>query len=212
MSRIRVLLVDDHTVVRQGLRLVLEREPSIEVVGEAGDGEQALAMAAALKPEIVVMDVSMPVMDGLEATRQLKRLLPDCQVVALTVHQDDDYVLGLLRAGASAYLPKKAAAAELVAAVQAASRGENYLHPAVTRTVLDDYLRAPPLSPDPLTPRERQILKLVAEGKTNREVAEMLSLSVKTVETHRTNLMQKLGKHDLPSLVRYAIKVGLVEL
>jgi two-component system response regulator NreC len=212
---IRVLLVDDHAIVREGLRLVLSAEPTIEVIGEAEDGRQALDLADKLRPDVVVMDIAMPNLNGLEATRQIRRRTPEVQVVILTMHENRLYSLEIAKAGASGCVLKRSMGKELVTAIQAAARGESYFSPAIAAAVLDDYRRlASHPTPDevhPLTEREREILQLIAEGQTNREIADLLTLSIKTVQAHRANIMEKLGAHDRTELVKYAIRTGMIE-
>jgi DNA-binding NarL/FixJ family response regulator len=208
---LRVLLADDHTILREGVRLLLQAQPDIAVVGEAGDGEQALALARRLRPDIVVLDIAMPGLSGLEVTRRLRAELPAVQVVVLTMHADREYVTEVVQAGAAGYVLKQAAAQELVRALRAVRDGEAYLHPAATRALIGDYLRRcdePPA--DGLTPREREVLRQVALGRSNRAIANALGISIKTVEAHRANLMAKLNMHDRTELVRYAIRTGLI--
>jgi len=208
---LRVLLADDHTILREGVRLLLQAQPDIAVVGEAGDGEQALALARRLRPDIVVLDIAMPGLSGLEVTRRLRAGLPAVQVVVLTMHADREYVTEVVQAGAAGYVLKQAAAQELVRALRAVRDGEAYLHPAATRALIGDYLRRcdePPA--DGLTPREREVLRQVALGRSNRAIANALGISIKTVEAHRANLMAKLNMHDRTELVRYAIRTGLI--
>ncbi|MGH7462893.1 MAG: response regulator, partial [Longimicrobiales bacterium] len=190
--------------------------PDIDVVGEAGHGEQALEMAAKLRPQVVVMDISMPGMGGIEATQRLRSEFPDIHVLALTMHEDESYVFRLLRAGASGYVLKRAAATDLVTAVRAASKGEAFLYPSVARNVIADYLRRVEAGEekdryDGLTGREREILTLIAQGSSNQEIAKQLYISIKTVQTHRAHILEKLGLHDRTELVRYAIRKGLIE-
>ncbi|MBI4277283.1 MAG: response regulator transcription factor [Armatimonadetes bacterium] len=216
MSRIRVLLADDHTVVREGVRVILTAQPDIEVVGEAATGREAVDLSRRLKPDVVVMDVSMPDLNGIEATRVIKQEMPEINVLGLTMHEDEAYVFQLLKAGASGYVLKRAAAHDLVEGVRAASRGEAFLYPSVAKAVVEDYLRRLESGGerekyDGLTEREREILTLVAEGFTNQQIAEKLYISVKTVQTHRAHIMEKLGLHDRAELVRYAIRKGLIE-
>lgn len=211
---IRVILVDDHVIVREGLRMVLQSQPDTEVIGEAGDGREALDMIAALHPDVVVMDIAMPNMNGLEATRQITRRYPDVRVVILTMHENQQYLVQIVRAGATGCVLKRSAGTELVSAIDAASRGENYFSPTIATYVVEDYRRllAEPRTPDgtTLTEREREILQMVAEGRTNREIAEALTLSIKTIQAHRGNIMEKLGAHDRTDLVKYAIRVGMI--
>jgi len=211
-----VLLADDHAIVREGVKMILTAEPDLEVVGEAEDGLQAVEMARRLKPDVAVLDVSMPRLNGIEATRQIRAALPDTQVLALTMHSDDTYVFQLLKAGASGYVLKRAAATDLVQAVRAARRGEAFLYPAIAKAVVADYLKRLESGEgreayDGLTEREREILTLVAEGVTNQDIAERLYISIKTVQTHRAHIMEKLSLHDRTQLVRYAIRKGLIE-
>ena len=209
---IRILLVDDHTMVREGIRLCLEAMGDMEVVGEAADGRQAVARALELRPDVVLMDVSMPGLSGIEATLEIKRARPEIQVVGLSMYDDEEYVTRLLRAGAAGYVLKRSAATELGAAVRAAHAGEAFLQPSIAKRVITDYLRR--LDQEPaaagLTAREREILGHIVDGKTNREIAGLLTLSVKTVENHRANLMVKLDAHDRGQLVRAAERLGMV--
>ncbi len=211
---IRVLLVDDHAIVREGLRLVLAAEPDIDVIAEAGDGREALDLVERLNPEVVVMDIAMPNLNGLEATTQIRRRFPQIHVVILTMHENELYFNQILKAGATGCVLKRSMGRELVTAIQAAARGENYFSPTVATKVFQHYqqlLHQPESkSGETLTEREREILQLIAEGNTNREIAEMLTLSIKTVQAHRSNLMDKLGAHDRTDLVKYAIRVGMI--
>ncbi len=215
MDKIRVLLADDHAVLRDGLRLLLEREIDIEVVGEAGDGEEATKKAVELVPDVVVLDIGMPIMSGIEAARLIKEKKPKIGILVLTVYDDDEYVFKLLKAGASGYLLKKVAGAELASAIRAVSSGEFLLSSAVAEKVVAGYLQEPKQNgvelPDGLTKREVEILKLIAEGATNKEIAEKLFISVKTVESHRTNIFRKLDIHDRIQAATYAIRKGLIE-
>jgi two-component system response regulator NreC len=215
---IRVLLADDHTIVRQGVRLCLEAMGDIAVVAEAGDGQEAVYLCAQLRPDVAVVDLTMPRLNGVEAIRQIKRDVPDTEVVVLSVHDSEAYVVQALRAGAAGYVLKRNAATELAAAIRAAHDGQAYLHPAVARRVIDDYLSRIHASEDPvtepherLTPREREVLQLAAEGHSTRAIAGLLCLSTKTVEHHRASLMTKLGLRGQTELVKYAIRAGLVE-
>lgn len=213
---IRVLIADDHAVVRAGLRTLINAEPGMELVGEATGGEEALAMAGALSPDIVVLDLSMPDLDGLEATRRIKRQKPEVRILILTVHEDEALLREAIRAGASGYIIKHAAEAELVSAIHTVEIGEIYVHPKMIRALLaEPEARKPSAAPgnaphDALTPREIDVLRLLAQGYTNRQIAEVLSLSVRTVEGHRSNLTEKLGLHSRVELVRYAREHGLL--
>jgi DNA-binding NarL/FixJ family response regulator len=215
---IRVLLADDHTIVRQGVRLCLEAMGDIEVVAEAEDGQIAVQLANQLRPDVAVVDLTMPRLNGVEAIRQIRRDLPDTEVVVLSVHDSEPYVVQALRAGAAGYVLKRNAATELAAAIRAAHDGQAYLHPSIARRVIDDYLSRIHASEDSasepherLTPREREVLQLAAEGHSTRAIAGLLCLSNKTVEHHRASLMTKLGLHGQTELVKYAIRSGLVE-
>lgn len=215
---IRVLLADDHTIVRQGVRMCLEAMGDIAVVAEAGDGQEAVLLAAQLRPDVAVVDLTMPRLNGVEAIRQIRRDVPDTEVVVLSVHDSEAYVVQALRAGAAGYVLKRNAATELAAAIRAAHEGQAYLHPAIARRVIDDYLSRIHASEDAvsepherLTPREREVLQLAAEGHSTRAIAGLLCLSTKTVEHHRASLMTKLGIHGQTELVKYAIRAGLVE-
>jgi DNA-binding NarL/FixJ family response regulator len=214
MTPIRVLLADDHTLVRAGIRGLLEGLPGIAVAGETGEGHEALRMAESLHPDVVLLDIGMPGLNGLEVTERLTKLDPAIRVVILSMHQSEEYVLQALRAGAAAYLLKGSAVAELEVAIRAVARGETYLSPAVSKRVVDDYVSRTGGATDPLaalTPRQREILQLVAEGNTSKEIGQRLGLSYRTVEVHRNQLMKRLDVHDLPGLVRFAVRVGLVE-
>ena len=215
---IRVLLADDHTIVREGVRLCLEAMGDIEVVAEAEDGQMAVQLANQLRPDVAVVDLTMPRLNGVEAIRQIKRDLPETEVVVLSVHDSEPYVVQALRAGAAGYVLKRNAATELAAAIRAAHDGQAYLHPSIARRVIDDYLSRIHASEDAasepherLTPREREVLQLAAEGHTTRAIAGLLCLSTKTVEHHRASLMTKLGLRGQTELVKYAIRAGLVE-
>ena len=211
MKRIRIVLADDHAVVRQGFKMILAAEADMEIVGEAGNGREAVELAEKLRPEVVVMDVSMPELNGIEATRRLASSTPHTRVVALSVHKDSVYVREILRAGARGYLLKESVAADLVSAVRAVASGEGYLSPAVSTAVLDDYRRHVTNPVDLLTSREREVLQMLAEGKTNKEIAGVLNLSVYTVDAHRGRIMEKLNLHSINELVRFAVRNGLID-
>jgi DNA-binding NarL/FixJ family response regulator len=217
VSQTTVLLVEDHTIVRKGLRSLLESEADIRVVGEAENGREAIEKVDELRPDVVVMDIGMPGLNGLEATRQIKKRFTDVQVLILTVHTGEEYILQILRAGASGYLVKQAAPAELISAIQAVHRGQAFLSPSISKKVLEDYVQRAEAtargdSLERLTDREREVLQLIAEAYSTREIAEQLHISVKTVETHRAHLMEKLGLHSTAELTRYAIRKGVVTL
>ena len=216
MDNIRLVLADDHTILREGIRALLEDQPDMAVVGEAEDGRQAVQLTHDLRPNVVLMDIAMPLLNGLEATRQIKRDHPEIHVLVLTMHENEEYIHEVLAAGASGYVLKQAAASELVAAIRAVHHGEAVLSPAITRVVIQDYLRSeaaqPVIASNELTSREREVLQLIAEGHTSKEIAEMLTLSVKTVQAHRTSLMQKLDLHDRGDLIKYAIQKKIIEV
>jgi DNA-binding NarL/FixJ family response regulator len=207
----RVLIADDHGIVRSGLRLLLEREPDIEVVGEASDGVEARDLAIAERPDLAILDVRMPRLTGLQATREIREQVPDAAVLILSMHDDERYLFEALKAGASGYVLKRQADEDLLDAVRAVQRGEPFLTPDAQRTLIKDVLDRGSEQADELTPREQEVVKLVAEAHTNREIAEILHLAEKTVESHRANAMRKLGMRDRVELVRYAIRRGLIE-
>jgi two-component system response regulator NreC len=218
MSPIRVLLADDHAVVRAGLRMLLAADPGLEIVGEAETGSQALQLVAELQPDVVLMDISMPDMNGIEATRRIKAAHPDVAVLALTMHEDDQYFFEMLAAGASGYVPKRAAPNDLISAIYAVQGGGVFLFPSVARALVQDYLQRSARagdagrSFDALTDREREVLVLIAQGRSNQEIADQLVISVKTVNRHRENIMAKLNLHSRVELVRYAIEKGLIDI
>jgi DNA-binding NarL/FixJ family response regulator len=209
---VRVLLADDHTLVRAGIRALLAQLPDVQVVGEAGDGREALRMIEQLGPDVLLMDIAMTGMNGLDATALAKQRLPNVKVIILSMHANEEYVMQALRAGATGYLLKDAASVELDLALKAAAAGQTYLSPAISRQVIDNYMSRVAGDPGPasLTPRQRQILQLIAEGKCTKEIAFALQISVKTVETHRVQLMDRLNIHDIPGLVKYAIRTGMI--
>jgi DNA-binding NarL/FixJ family response regulator len=211
MKRIRILLADDHAVVRQGFKMILGAQSDMEIVGEAGNGREAVERAEELRPDIVVMDVAMPELNGIEATRRLASSAPHTRVVALSMHKDSVYVREILRAGARGYLLKDSPAGDLVSAVRAVASGQSYLSPAVSNAVLDDYRRHVTNPIDLLTSREREVLQMIAEGKTNKEIAGVLNLSVYTVDAHRGRIMEKLNLHSINELVRFAVRNGLID-
>jgi two-component system response regulator NreC len=206
---IHILLADDHTILRAGLKMMLNAQPDMEVVGEAQDGRQAIQEAQRLLPDIILMDITMSDMSGIEATRQIKKLLPEIKVLVLTMHENEEYVFQALRAGASGYMLKEAADTELITALHAIHSGQFYLSPTAQSVMVGDYLQKDSYSN--LTEREREILKLVAEGYTNNQIAERLVISPKTVDTHRTHVMDKLNLHSRAELVKYAMRRGLLD-
>ena len=215
MRKTRVLLADDHQLMRSGIRLMLEREPDLSVVGEAGDGREAVALAKSLKPDVVVMDIGMSNLNGIEAAQQMTGDRPEIAVVMLSMHSDESYVLRALKAGARGYLLKDSAEADLIKAVHAVADGKSFFSPAVSKVLLDDYVRKLRRSGtedayDLLTAREREVLQLIAEGKSNKDIANLLNLSVYTVESHRSNLMEKLNVRGLPELILYAVRKGVI--
>jgi len=215
MKTIRILLADDHTVVRKGLRLLLESHPDLEVIADAADGRETVALAEQHTPDVVVMDVAMPALNGIEAARQICAKLPHTAIVFLSMHSDEGYVLKALKAGARAYLLKDSAEQDLISAVKAVTEGKAFFSPAISKMLVEDYMRqmqerAVEDSYDLLTTREREILQLLAEGKSNKEVANVLNLSLYTIETHRSNIFQKLNLHSTAELILYAIRKGVI--
>lgn len=212
---INVLLADDHTVMRAGLRLVLERKAGFRVIGEAGDGREAVALAEKLKPDVVVLDIAMPNLNGIEAARQICDKLPGAAVVILSMHSDESYVLRALKSGARAYLLKDSAVADLITAIKSVTEGKAFFSPAISRMIVEDYMRKMrdrdvEDSYELLTPREREILQLLAEGKSSKDIAAILCLSLYTVETHRSNILRKLNLHNTPELILYAVRKGVI--
>ena len=212
----RLLLVDDHAVVRSGLKMLLGAESDVEIVGEAGTAAEAIEMAASVSPDVILMDIGLPDLSGIDATREIKKRFPKVSVVALTIHEDEEYFFKMLEAGASGYVPKRAAPEELLTAIRAAASGEVYLYPSLAKLLVKDYLTAEAggrsnKALDGLTEREREVLTLLADGAGNQEIAEQLNISPKTVERHRENIMRKLNLHSRTELVRYAIRRGIIK-
>jgi DNA-binding NarL/FixJ family response regulator len=213
--KIRILLADDHALVRRGLRLVLEAEPDMEVVGEAGDGATAIALALDTPADLAILDISMPRMTGLQAATEIRRRKPEMRCLMLSMHDNERYLYEALKAGAAGYVRKAVADRDLVGAVRAAMRGEPFLYPGAMTPLIEEYLRQArdeaTIREDPLTPREREVLKLIAESRSTKQIAAALVISEKTVERHRENMLDKLGMHDRVELTRYAIRSGLIE-
>jgi two-component system response regulator NreC len=215
MSQIRILLADDHTIVRDGLRALLEREPDMTVIGDAADGRETIRLTEDLSPDVVIMDLAMPVLSGIEATRRILAAKPQTAVVILSMHQDESYVLGSLNAGAKGYLLKDSMRKEVIDAIRAVSQGRSFFTRKVSRILREDYvsqLRSRGLedSYELLTDREREVLQLIAEGRTNKEIASLLNIGLTTVETHRTHILQKLDLHSVPELILYAVRKGII--
>jgi len=206
----RILLADDHLIFRQSLKGLLERE-GFQIIGEAADGQEAVRRVRDLSPDVAVLDLAMPLLNGLDAAREIVRASPRTRPILLTMHTEDPYVMEALRAGIKGYVLKTQPSTDLVQAIQEVSRGRIYLSPGISRTVVEAYLAKTELPPDPLSPREREVLQLVAEGKTTKEIARLLSVSVKTAENHRTRIMAKLDIHETAGLVRYAIRRGVIQ-
>ncbi|MCQ3930078.1 MAG: DNA-binding response regulator [Chloroflexi bacterium] len=214
---IRVVIVDDHSVVRAGMRMLLESDPELAIVGEGENGQQGLQLAHKFKPDVMVMDVTMPEMDGVEATRRIKQEIPQVAVLAVTIHEGADYFFRMLQAGASGYVPKRAAPDDLLHAIHVVAKGDVFLEPRIAKELVFDYVSrvrqgVAQESYDGLTEREREVLALIAEDETNQAIANRLSISVKTVERHRENIMQKLNLHTRTELVKYAIRKGIISL
>ena len=212
---IRIVLADDHVVMRNGLRLLLERQPNFEVVGESADGRQTVEICDKLKPDVLVLDIAMPNLNGIEAARQISAKWPQTAIVILSMHSDESYVLRALKSGARAYLLKDSAEADLLNAIRAVSEGKAFFSPAISKMLVEDYMRRLEQrgvedSYELLTTREREVLQLLAEGKSNKEVASMLNLSLYTIETHRGNILQKLNLHSVPELILYAVRKGVI--
>ena len=212
---IRLLLVDDHAVVRSGLRMLLENERDVEIVGEASSASEAMEAALRLKPNVILMDIGLPDLSGIDATREIKKRAPDVSVVALTIHEDEEYFFKMLEAGASGYVPKRAAPEELLTAIRAAGTGQVYLYPSLAKLLVRDYLdggrASDEQSSSDLTDREQEVLSYLAEGASNEEIATSLVISPKTVARHRENIMRKLNLHSRAELVRYAIRKGIIK-
>ncbi len=217
MSKIRVLICDDHTILRDGIRLLLNSQLDMEVVGEAVDGREAVDKARTLKPDVILMDIAMPGLNGLEATKQVRRDDPNARVLVLTMYESDEYIAQMLEAGAAGYVLKKVAGSELVYAIHSVFQGGTFLYPSITKRLVEDYLRRVESGEErdtfnSLTDREREVLQLIAEGHTNKEIADLLSLSARTVQNHRAHIMEKLGMHDRGELIKYAIQKGIIQL
>jgi DNA-binding NarL/FixJ family response regulator len=223
MKKTRIIIADDHSVVRSGLRLLLQSSPDFTVVAEAEDGEEAVALVDRHKPDVVVMDISMPKLNGIEATGIMKQSNPELKIIILTVHEDEEYVYQMLRAGANGYVLKSAGKKEIFAAIESALSGERFFSPGISKLIIEGFIKRDKEqlqaqeqlqmhSKQQLTKREIEVLQYIAQGFTNRKIAEALFLSIRTINTHRTNLMQKLDIHDTARLVRYAIETGLVKL
>ncbi len=215
--KIRIMLVDDHAVVRSGLRMLLDGEVDVQIVGEAGTATEAINLLPSLKPDVILMDIGLPDISGIEATRQIKEHWPNIAIVALTIHEDEEYFFKMLEAGASGYVPKRAAPEELISAIRIAASGEVYLYPSLAKLLVRDYFTQNDLDEDNnaldgLTDRQQEVLALLAEGATNAEIAAKLHISPKTVSSHRENIMQKLNLHSRTELVKYAIRKGLIQL
>lgn len=216
MSEITLILADDHTMVRSGLRMLLEAQNDMRIIGEAENGTEAVRKAMSLKPDVVLMDVQMPDMNGIEATREIKRIVPETAVLALTIYEDDQYFFEMLKAGASGYIPKRAAPDDLINAIRTVVRGDVFLFPTLATRLVQDFVNRQETETAPvydkITAREQEVLTLIAEGLTNAAIGEQLGISVKTVDRHRENIMRKLNMHNRVELVKYAIRVGLIDL
>jgi two-component system response regulator NreC len=216
MPEITLILADDHAMVRSGLRMLLEAQTDMRIIGEAENGTEAVSQITSLQPDVVLMDVQMPDMNGIEATRQIKKRVPETAVLALTIYEDDQYFFEMLRAGASGYIPKRAAPDDLVTAIRTVARGDVFLYPSLASRLVQDFVNRQGTTTAPtcdeLTPREQEVVTLIAEGLTNAAIGKQLEISVKTVDRHRENIMRKLNMHNRVELVKYAIRVGLIDL
>ncbi|MDI6764146.1 MAG: response regulator transcription factor [Thermodesulfobacteriota bacterium] len=217
MKKIQVLLAEDHTIVRQGLVALLRSEPGIEVVGEASDGVEAVDMAKKLVPDIVLMDIAMRNLNGLEATRKIKKLFPHMKVLVLSMYENEEWIFQILKAGASGYLIKDSAMTDLISAIRAVNQGDSFLSPSISKKVIDEYIRKAEVGgegrlDDLLSDREREVLQLIAEGNSIPQIASLLCISKKTVEAHKTHIMEKLNIHDKVGLIKYAIRMGLTKV
>ena len=210
LNKLRIVVADDHTLVRAGLVTLMSRMPDVEIAGEVADGRAALKMVKELQPDIAILDISMPELNGLDAAEKLRHDSPKTKVIILSMHANEEYVAQALKAGAAGYLLKDAATTELDMAIRVVAQGQFYLSPSISRQVVDTYLHGGPTGLDLLSPRQREILQLIAEGKSTREIAETLHLSVKTIETHRAQLMERLDIHDVAGLIKYALRKGLI--
>ena len=213
MQKIKILVVDDHAILRDGIRALIGLHNDVEIIGEASEGKEAVEKALELEPDVVVMDIAIPGMDGLEATRRIKKKNSKVQILVLTQHDNKEYVLSSIKAGAAGYVPKRAMGSELVSAIRAVYRGESFLYPSAAAALIDDYRQQAEEEPyDRLTEREREILKLIADGHTSRDIADMLFISLKTVLGHRTKIMEKLDLHNRTELIKYAMRRGLTSM
>jgi two-component system response regulator NreC len=215
VPQIRILLADDHTIIRSGLKLLLEQQPDFKVIAEAKDGREAVQLATAHRPNVAVLDIGMPQLNGIEAARQILAAAPETRVVILSMHSDEGYVLRALKAGARAYILKNSAELDLIRAIRMVNEGKSFFSPVISKMLLEDYIRqvqekSVEDSYDLLTTREREVLQLLAEGKSNKDVAAILNLSLHTVETHRGNILQKLNLHGMPELILYAVRKGII--
>jgi two-component system response regulator NreC len=213
MAEIKILMVDDHAIMRDGIRALLDLQEDMEIIGEAADGNEAVEQALKLKPEVIIMDLAIPGLDGLEATRRILKKMPQTKILVLTQHDNKEYIVAAIKAGVAGYVPKRALGKELVSAIYAICKGDSFLYPSVAAALIESYRRQIDEEPyDRLTSREREILKLIAEGNSSREIAERLYISLKTVMGHRTKVMGKLGIHNRTELIKYALRKGLVSM